>query len=88
MCCLFCHSLEVYNNLLFIHLFLGHLVAPAVAHAFCNHMGFPNFQEVMAYTNPKRSCVIAMFLLGLVLWSYLLYPLTEPALYGNNLYDI
>ncbi|KAI0237480.1 CAAX prenyl protease 2 [Lamellibrachia satsuma] len=72
----------------FLFLRTGHLVAPAIAHSFCNHMGFPNFHEVMAYTNPKRSCVIVMFLIGLLLWCYLLYPLTEPSFYGNKLYRI
>ena len=64
----------------------GHLIAPVVAHAFCNHMGFPNFQEVLAQKAPVRYYIMAAFVGGLVGWCYLLYPLTSPWLYSNDLY--
>ena len=67
---------------------VGHLMAPVIAHAFCNHMGFPNFQEVLVYKQPTRTYVMATFVGGLVLWYFLLYPLTYPGLYGNDLYEI
>ena len=68
---------------------VGHFVAPVVAHAFCNHMGFPAFTEVMAYPNTEtRHKLIASFVIGLVMWMALLYPITSPFLYSNDIYDL
>ena len=51
-------------------LYTGHLVAPVMAHAFCNHMGFPNVQEVMAHKQPRRSIAAAAFVMvSIVLFS-------------------
>ena len=69
-------------------MFSGHFVAPALAHAFCNHMGFPAFNEVLAYKDKStRRKLIAAFVIGLLVWLYLLYPLTTPDLYSNDVYD-
>ena len=73
---------------LFILYFAGHVMAPALAHAFCNHMGFPDFQEVLAYKGTTRLTLAGCFVAGLLLWMYLLYPLTNPYLYGNNVYRL
>lgn len=70
----------------FLFLRTDHLMAPVIAHAFCNHMGFPDFREVFAHKKPTKFYVMGSFVLGLVLWCYLLYPLTSPWLYGNDLY--
>jgi len=64
----------------------GHLIAPVIAHVFCNHMGFPNFSEIFAHKSPARYYVAASFAAGLVLWFLLLFPLTEPAVFSNDLY--
>ncbi|XP_078314941.1 CAAX prenyl protease 2-like [Crassostrea virginica] len=73
----------------FLFLRTGHFVAPVVAHAFCNHMGFPAFTEVMAYPNTEtRHKLIASFVIGLVMWMALLYPITSPFLYSNDIYDL
>jgi len=65
---------------------LGHLIAPVIAHVFCNHMGFPNFGEIFAYGSPARYYIAASFAGGLILWFLLLFPLTEPAAFSNDLY--
>jgi len=65
---------------------LGHLIAPVIAHVFCNHMGFPNFGEIFAYGSPTRYYIVASFAVGLILWLLLLFPLTEPAVFSNDLY--
>lgn len=74
----------VYSAFLFLR--TGHLVAPLLAHAFCNHMGFPNFEEVFAHQAPTRYFVAGAFVLGLLLWCLLLFPLTSPDLYSNDLF--
>ncbi|PVD25539.1 hypothetical protein C0Q70_13195 [Pomacea canaliculata] len=71
----------------FLFLRTGHLIAPVMAHAFCNHMGFPAFNEVLGYPQPTRSKLIAIFTLGLILWSILLFPMTSSWLYSNYVYQ-
>lgn len=66
----------------------GHFVSPFVAHAFCNHMGFPDLAEVFGYKQPRAALLLLAFLLGLVSWASLVGPLTEPSLYGNDLYAL
>jgi hypothetical protein len=49
-------------------------------------MGFPDFVQVLAVREPTRYVVMATFVLGLLLWYVLLFPLTTPGLYSNNVY--
>ncbi|KAL3217864.1 hypothetical protein MRX96_031970 [Rhipicephalus microplus] len=71
-----------------VYLFLrtGHFVAPFVAHAFCNHMGFPDVSEVFGYKQPRLTLLLLAFLLGLLSWASLLEPMTRPQIYSNDLY--
>ncbi|XP_046996541.1 CAAX prenyl protease 2 isoform X1 [Schistocerca americana] len=64
----------------------GHFIAPFAAHAFCNHMGFPDFAELMTYKDQNRIVLMSLFVLGLVLWCVLLTPVTNPHWYSNNLF--
>jgi hypothetical protein len=66
--------------------FSGHFVAPFAAHAFCNHMGFPEFGEILTYKDPQRMLLMSLFVFGLVAWCILLTPLTNPAWYSNHLF--
>jgi prenyl protein peptidase len=61
-------------------------MAPFVAHVFCNHMGFPNFSEILGHPSPARYYVALAFVVGVILWLLLLFPLSEPTLYANDLY--
>jgi prenyl protein peptidase len=74
----------MYSAYLFVR--TGHFIAPFAAHAFCNHMGFPDFQEVYNQTNPKRIILIALYVIGLVSFIVLLPSLTVPVWYSNNLF--
>ncbi|KAF3429256.1 hypothetical protein E2986_05048 [Frieseomelitta varia] len=65
----------------------GHLAAPFTAHSFCNHMGCPDFSEVVAVKDPlKRAGLFSLFVIGLVAWCFLLTPMTNPRLFYNNLF--
>ncbi|XP_071162498.1 CAAX prenyl protease 2-like [Mytilus edulis] len=75
----------IYSAFLFLR--TGHLIAPVIAHAFCNHMGFPSFGEVMGHPQPVKHKLIASFILGLFMWIVLFYPVTTPFLYSNYIYD-
>jgi prenyl protein peptidase len=66
--------------------FTGHFVAPFAAHAFCNHMGFPDFEEILTYKDPQRMLLMSLFVFGLIAWCILLTPLTNPAWYSNHLF--
>lgn len=63
----------------------GHFVSVFIVHAFCNHMGFPDFTEVITYKGVKKFVIVALFLIGFCSWCFLLKPLTEPAWYHHTL---
>lgn len=76
---------RVLNSALFV---TGHLIAPVLAHSFCNHMGLPNFQEIQSHPSPVKYYVSFAFVAGLVVWYQLLYILTTPSWYSNDIYDL
>ncbi|KAF5303641.1 hypothetical protein FQA39_LY09888, partial [Lamprigera yunnana] len=63
----------------------GHFMSTFIAHAFCNHMGVPDVQELLTYRGSLRLLIFAIFIIGLILWCCLLNSLTEPAWYSNYL---
>lgn len=74
----------IYSSFLFIR--TGNFLAPLVAHALCNHMGFPNFAEIFVYRPLYRTLLCITYVAGLVSWYYLLDPLTKPELYSNDVW--
>ncbi|GIX70803.1 CAAX prenyl protease 2 [Caerostris extrusa] len=73
-----------YSTYLFLR--TGHVAAPVIVHAFCNHMGFPDFGQIFTVEQPKQSIFIICFIAGLLTWMLLLKPLTDPQIYSNTLY--
>lgn len=72
----------IYSAYLFVR--TGHFVAPFIAHAFCNHMGFPDLPDLLAQPEPKRCIFLILYILGLVGFILLLPTMTVPAWYQNN----
>lgn len=72
-----------YSALLFIS--TGNIIAPIVAHKFCNHMGFPDFREMFQSQEPKRSCLLILSVVGLICWCILIKYTTEPWIYSNQM---
>lgn len=69
----------------FLFVKTGHLIAPFMVHSFCNHMGFPDLSEVVAYKDPiKRAGLLLLFVIGLLAWCFLLTPMTNPTFFHNN----
>ncbi|XP_057742018.1 CAAX prenyl protease 2 isoform X2 [Arachis stenosperma] len=64
-----------YASFLFIR--TGHLIAPLVAHICCNFMGLPVLFS-------KRSAASIAFILGLLGFLWLLFPITTPDLYNDR----
>lgn len=67
----------------FLYLRTGHLMAPLVAHIFCNVMGLPAFGD--AIESPHNKVIGFAFLLGLGGFVFLLHPATSPALYNSDI---
>lgn len=67
-----CHSLPLWSS--------GHLVGPVLCHSFCNHMGFPALSTALEH--PHRLTILSCYLLGVLLFLLLLFPLTDPLYYG------
>ncbi|XP_059646705.1 CAAX prenyl protease 2 [Cornus florida] len=65
-----------YASFLFIR--TGHLIAPLVAHIFCNIMGLP-----VMYSQRKGMVGVA-FIAGMVGFVWLLFPVTSPDLYNGR----
>ncbi|MEQ2233190.1 hypothetical protein ILYODFUR_019445 [Ilyodon furcidens] len=64
----------------FIFLRTGHIVGPILCHSFCNSQGLPDIGS--ALNHPQRSAVLFCYLTGVLLFLVLLFPLTDPFLYG------
>ncbi|ALC43140.1 Sras [Drosophila busckii] len=64
----------------------GHCIAPLLVHAFCNHMGLPDVQDLWQQELWRRVLAICLYLAGLAGWIYLLPIATDPALYDNKLF--
>ncbi|KAI9548214.1 hypothetical protein NQZ68_010433 [Dissostichus eleginoides] len=64
----------------FIFMRTGHVVGPVVCHAFCNSQGLPDLTSALQH--PQKSAILLSYLLGLLLFLVLLFPLTDPFLYG------
>ncbi|XP_066537985.1 CAAX prenyl protease 2 isoform X1 [Hoplias malabaricus] len=64
----------------FIFLRTGHLVGPVLCHSFCNYMGFPAVSTALEH--PHRFTVLSFYVLGVLLFLILLFPMTDPFFYG------
>ncbi|CAK9188146.1 unnamed protein product [Ilex paraguariensis] len=65
-----------YASFLFIR--TGHLIAPVIAHIFCNFMGLP------VMLSRRTGMVGVAFIAGMVGFLWLLFPLTSPDLYNGR----
>ncbi|XP_037089150.1 CAAX prenyl protease 2-like [Pollicipes pollicipes] len=74
----------VYSAYLFVR--TGHMAAPFIAHAFCNHMGFPDLSGLASEPEPRRAALVLAYVAGLALWYLVLGALTTPSLYANAVY--
>ncbi|KAM4078586.1 hypothetical protein ACB094_09G049600 [Castanea mollissima] len=62
----------------FLYVRTGHLLAPLVAHIFCNFMGLPKLFS-------RRSGMVSVaFVAGMVGFLWLLFPMTRPDLYNDR----
>ncbi|KAB7497297.1 CAAX prenyl protease 2 [Armadillidium nasatum] len=72
----------------FLFLRTGQFLPLFIVHAFCNHMGLPEIRELFNKPEKQRNKLVAFHALGLIAWYLLLFPLTEPSWYSNELYSL
>ncbi|XP_069750111.1 CAAX prenyl protease 2 isoform X2 [Narcine bancroftii] len=65
----------------FIFIRTGHLIGPVLCHSFCNYMGFPAIGAALEH--PQKLVILFFYVLGVILFLLLLFPLTDPTLYGT-----
>lgn len=58
----------------------GHIVGPVLCHSFCNSQGLPDIGSGLS--RPQRSAVLICYLTGVLLFLVMLFPFTDPFLYG------
>jgi len=77
----------IYSAFVFVR--TRHLVAPTLAHMFCNFMGLPDLgflspaSSRLSCLHEYRNVIIGVYLVGIALFVMGLGPLTEPSLYGS-----
>ncbi|XP_062262435.1 CAAX prenyl protease 2-like isoform X2 [Platichthys flesus] len=64
-----------------ILLVAGHVVGAVVCHSFCNSQGLPDIGSALRH--PQRSALLFSYLMGVLLFVVLLFPLTDPFFYGT-----
>nr|CAG8635927.1 12992_t:CDS:2 [Entrophospora candida] len=67
----------------FLFMRTGSFLPPFLSHCFGNIMGFPNV-NLSNYPKTKKIFIIAAFILGMLSFGILLFPFTNPKLYGEN----
>mmetsp|Transcript_25824 Transcript_25824/g.79460 ORF Transcript_25824/g.79460 Transcript_25824/m.79460 type:complete len:176 (+) Transcript_25824:327-854(+) len=83
----------------FLFLRTSHLAAITVCHAYCNHMGLPDFdflypesvdaapsareRDAAVALHRRRRLLVGLHLAGILLFTLALGPLTDPAIYGS-----
>ncbi|XP_067877929.1 CAAX prenyl protease 2 isoform X2 [Heterodontus francisci] len=65
----------------FIFIRTGHLIGPVLCHSFCNYMGFPAIGA--ALDHPQKLTIFFFYLLGVILFFLLLFPMSDPTFYGS-----
>ncbi|XP_078001158.1 CAAX prenyl protease 2-like [Glandiceps talaboti] len=82
----FCYTTVFGAYSAFLFLQTGHLISPVICHSFCNFMGFPEFDNIPSYGQPRSTIISISYIVGLIAFLCLLIPMTSPYLYSNNVY--
>ncbi|KAG6618973.1 prenyl protein protease [Phytophthora cinnamomi] len=74
----------------FIFLRTGHFASIFLVHVFCNVMGFPDlsFFNPESSLHPYRLVLLGAYFFGIYGFSLLLMPLTEPAIYSAEMWNM
>ena len=73
----------VFAGFLFVR--TRHLAGLIICHSLCNLLGLPPIESALQYSVHRKYCILALYVFGVVLFFYLLFPMTAPSLYYNVL---
>ncbi|KAF6172092.1 hypothetical protein GIB67_029510 [Kingdonia uniflora] len=73
-----CYTVIFGSYASFLYIRTGHLVAPVVAHIFCNVMGLP------VISSRRKGLTAIAFVAGLVGFLWFLFPATSPHMYNER----
>lgn len=78
--CTYSYLFGVYAAFLFLR--TGNVIAPIISHAICNCLGLPSIVDINEYQdNSPKVILYFCHIFGLVMFIYLLFPLTDTTLY-------
>lgn len=63
----------------FLFVRTGHLASLVLCHSICNMMGLPPIERALEHS--RKYVILAVYVVGAVLFLILLFPLTTPSLY-------
>lgn len=63
----------------FLFVRTGHLVSGVLCHSLCNMMGLPPIERALEHS--RKYVILAVYVVGVILFLVLLFPLTTPSLY-------
>jgi prenyl protein peptidase len=73
----------------FIYMRTGHLIAAILCHCFCNWNGFPDLGWLTNENDlarPHIKLIGSTYIVGIILFYFSLYPLTNPIYFDNQLF--
>uniref|UniRef100_A0A0N4ZX19 CAAX prenyl protease 2 n=1 Tax=Parastrongyloides trichosuri TaxID=131310 RepID=A0A0N4ZX19_PARTI len=80
--CSYSYLFGIYAAFLFIR--TGNVIAPILSHAICNCLGLPSIHDVSEYPDKlPRMVLYCCHIFGLVMFIFLLFPLTDSILYQS-----
>ncbi|CEF64979.1 CAAX prenyl protease 2 [Strongyloides ratti] len=78
--CTYSYLFGVYAAFLFLR--TGNVIAPIISHAICNCLGLPSIVDINEYQDNSPKIILYLcHIFGLVMFIYLLFPLTDTTLY-------
>lgn len=72
----------------------GNIITPIISHVYCNYMGLPDVgfmtaaADELSFLHPCRYLLIVLHALGLLLFAYLVVPMTAPFISTSSVYWI
>ena len=63
----------------FLFVRTGHLASLVLCHSLCNMMGLPPIERALEHS--RKYVILAVYVVGVILFLTLLFPLTTPSLY-------
>ena len=70
----------------FVFVRTQHLLGIVLSHSLCNMMGLPPIEDALQH--PKKCYIMSSYVIGVILFVFLLFPLTEPLMYSEQIWCV